>query len=330
MPTRGRVPRTVFYIQGLGRAGKSPKPGEADSERGRQREPHNRLWCCVGCLKQIIEQSVYLDFQPDAPLHLGPEYGEIRMMDQITLKGKPIRLAVLDYGLFEVHSGPRTIGICGFAIQTDAGEVVLIDTGFPAKYVTDAEAATAEDLLGSFGRVLTITPVNTPDAQLAKLGMSKRDVTLMIQSHTHIDHVGDMNGFPGVPILIAKAERDLPRPLYWSGKQAMEWPDRPFYPVTQDLTLAPGFEVLLCPGHAPGQLAFMVKLPDTGWVLLTSDAISRASEIDEGFAGSWDVPLAIRHGARLMQLAQERDALVIFGHSPQQWPTLRKAPDWFT
>ncbi|MDB5659412.1 MAG: fold hydrolase [Cypionkella sp.] len=252
------------------------------------------------------------------------------MMDQISLKGKPIRLAVLDYGLFEVFSGPRNVGICGFAIQTDAGELVLIDTGFPAKYVVDAEAATLEDSLGSFGRVLSIGPENTPDAQLAKLGLTKADVTLMIQSHTHIDHVGHMDGFPHVPILIAQAERNLPRPLYWSGKQAMEWPERDYHLVTDDFTLAPGFEVLLCPGHAPGQLAFMINLPDTGWVLLTSDAISRAAEIDEGFAGSWDVPLAIHHGERLMQSAQQRDALVIFGHSPQQWPTLRKAPEWFT
>ena len=251
-------------------------------------------------------------------------------MDQIALKGKPLRLAVLDYGLFEVHSGPRTIGICGFVVQTDAGELVLIDTGFPAKYVADAEAATKEDGLGSFGRVLSITDQNTPQAQLAKLGLSPSDVTLMIQSHTHIDHVGHMAGFPGVPILIAAAERSLPRPLYWSGKQAMEWPDRDYHLVTDDVMLAPGFEVLLCPGHAPGQLAFMVNLPQTGWMLLTSDAISRAAEIDEGFVGSWDVPLAVRHGDRLMRLARERNAQVIFGHSPQQWPGLRKAPDWFT
>ena len=251
------------------------------------------------------------------------------MMDQIALRGKPIRLAVLDYGLFEVHSGPRTIGICGFAIQTDAGELVLIDTGFPEKYVLDAEAATTQDALGSFGRVLKITSENTPEAQLAKLGLSKSDVTLLIQSHTHIDHVGHLDGFPGVPILIAEAERALPRPLYWSGKQAMEWPERDYHLVRQDLTLAPGFEVLLCPGHAPGQLAFLVRVPQTGWMLLASDAISRVAEIDEGFVGSWDVPLAVHHGGRLMRLARERGALVIYGHSPQQWPGLRKAPEWF-
>ena len=28
-------------------------------------------------------------------------------MEQILLKGKPIRLAVLDYGLFELHHGAR-------------------------------------------------------------------------------------------------------------------------------------------------------------------------------------------------------------------------------
>jgi N-acyl homoserine lactone hydrolase len=110
----------------------------------------------------------------------------------------------------------------------------------------------------------------------------------------------------------------------------MEWPDREYHLVTQDITLAQGFEVLLCPGHAPGQLAFLVNLPQSGWILLTSDAISRPSEIDEGFAGSWDVPLAVHHGDRLMRLARDRNVQVIFGHCPQQWTNLPKAPLWFT
>ncbi|MGB5864366.1 MAG: MBL fold metallo-hydrolase [Sulfitobacter sp.] len=251
------------------------------------------------------------------------------MRDLPALKGKPIRLAVLDYGLFQVHANGRIIGICGYVIQTDADETVLIDTGFPAKYAVNADAATAEDDLGSFGRVLSVTLDNMPTAQLAKLGLVPSDVTLMIQSHTHIDHVGHMHAFAHAPILIAAAERALPRPLYWSGKQVMEWPDAEYLPVHKDTTLGHGFDVLLCPGHAPGQLAFLLELPKTGAVLLTSDAISRASEIDEGFAGSWDVPLAIHHGARLMQIAAHRDARVIFGHSPEQWPDLPKAPHWF-
>ena len=249
---------------------------------------------------------------------------------QPLLKGRPERLAVLDYGLFQVHANGRIIGICGYVIQTSAGETVLIDTGFPAKYADDADAATAEDELGSFGQVLSLTHDNLAPAQLAKLGLAPDDIDLMIQSHTHIDHVGFMHAFPGVPVLIAAAERALPRPLYWSGKQAMEWPDADYVTLTGDTDIGPGFHVFLAPGHAPGQLAFMLDLPQTGSVLLTSDAISRPAEIDEAFAGSWDEPLAIRNGARLMAAAAERKAMVIFGHCPDQWKTLRKAPDWYT
>ncbi|QUJ78205.1 MBL fold metallo-hydrolase [Sulfitobacter albidus] len=251
------------------------------------------------------------------------------MKEQTLLKGKPVSFAILDYGLFEVHSGPRTIGICGALVSTDAGEHVLIDTGFPPKYIADSEAATREDGLGSFGRVLSLTPANSVDAQLALLGLARNDITLMIQSHTHIDHLGEMGGFPGVPILIAAAERALPRPLYWTGGQPMAWPEAEYIEIVQDTRIAPGFDVLLCPGHAPGQLAFALDLPQTGALIFTSDAISRASEIDEGFAGSWDVPLAIHHGARLMTLAREQGARVIYGHSPEEWPTLRKAPRTF-
>ena len=60
---------------------------------------------------------------------------------QPLLKGTPTRLAVLDYGLFQVHENGRIIGICGYLVQTTAGENILIDTGFPAKYADDAAAA---------------------------------------------------------------------------------------------------------------------------------------------------------------------------------------------
>jgi N-acyl homoserine lactone hydrolase len=245
---------------------------------------------------------------------------------QPLLTGKPVSLAVLDYGLFKVHANGRVIGICGFVVQTDAGEAVLIDSGFPAKYAEDAVAATREDDLGGFGEVLSLGPENLAPAQLGLLGLASSDLTVMIQSHTHIDHVGFLGGFPGVPIVISAAERAPPRPLYWKGAPPMDWPEAAYHEVTADCRLGPGFEILLCPGHAPGQLAFLIDLPETGPVLLTSDAISRPEEIDEGFAGSWDEELARHHGARLMTLAEARGAFVIYGHSPAQWPKLRKAP----
>lgn len=244
------------------------------------------------------------------------------------IKGRPRALFILDYGLFQVHSTGRIIGICGALIQTDAGENILVDSGFPEKYAYDTKAATQEDRLYEFGEVLECSPENLPAAQLAKLGLTARDITLHICTHTHIDHIGGLADFPHVPMLISKAERDLPKPLYWGDVQPIEWHDQDYLVTDGDVDLGPGLQVLAAPGHAPGQIALMVDLP-SGAILLTSDAISRPAEIDERFAGSWDETAAIASADRLMRLAADRDAFVVYGHCPQQWNTLRKAPDGY-
>jgi len=245
------------------------------------------------------------------------------------LTGRPTRLTVLDYGLFRVHSGPREIGICGYLVQTDTGEAVLIDGGFPAKYTVDARAASAEDSLGDFGVALHCEPENTPEAQLALMGVAPEALTLTILSHSHIDHLGALTLAPHAPMLISAAERALPRPLYWTGGQPLDWPDRRMIEVAVDTLIGPGFTVLEAPGHAPGQLAFLVELP-SGPILLTSDAISRPAEIREGFDTAPDPETAQASAERLMQIAETWDARIIYGHDPAQWPELRKAPEGYT
>ena len=244
-----------------------------------------------------------------------------------TMKGRVAALYVLDYGLFQVHANGRIIGIVGFLIETDAGERILVDTGFPAKYADDFVAASLEDNLGEFGRVLELGPEHMPQTQLSRIGIEARDIDLLIMTHTHIDHVGGIADFPGVPILISAAERALEKPLYWGGVQPMEWPEREYLLIDKDTEIAPGLTVLHVPGHAPGQLALMFDLPETGAVLLTGDAISRPSEPDEGYEGSWDAEQGAASAARLLAMAEARDAFVIWGHCPEQWPKLRKAPE---
>ena len=245
-------------------------------------------------------------------------------------KGRPKSLTVLDYGLFRVHSTGRIIGICGFLIRTDADECVLVDTGFPSKYAYDIATSSAEDNLGEFGEVLECSPANLPAAQLARCGVRQDDIDLLILTHSHIDHVGGIGDFPQAPILLSRPEHESARPLYWGNAQPMDWPAREYRALDADTQIGPGLQVLMTPGHAPGQMSLLVELPETGPVLLTSDAISRPAEIEEGFAGAADPPAARASAARLMALARERDAFVIFGHWPEQWPKLRKAPEAYT
>jgi len=51
------------------------------------------------------------------------------------------RLYVLDYGPFQVHRNQRIIGIPGYLIQTLDDVNILVDTGFPARYVDDPDGA---------------------------------------------------------------------------------------------------------------------------------------------------------------------------------------------
>jgi N-acyl homoserine lactone hydrolase len=245
------------------------------------------------------------------------------------LQGRPVSLAILDFGLFRVHSNGRVIGICGYLIRTDRDELVLVDGGFPRKYTQDHASASTEDRLYEFGEVLSCGPQNTVAAQLQTCGCAPEDITLLIQTHTHIDHVGALNDAHQAPMLIAAAERALPKPLYWGGVQPLEWPDRNYIHLDEDALIGPSFRVMLVPGHAPGQLAMLIDLPRTGAVLLTSDAISRPAEIDEKFAGSMDEAAALASANRLMAAAAAQDAFIIYGHDPAQWDELRKAPDLY-
>ena len=104
------------------------------------------------------------------------------------LPGRLARLTVLDLGLFEVRGGERLIGIPAYLLETDRGDRILFDTGFPPEYLTDPTRAD-KDGLPRFGRLVDFRPDQTAPGALAALGLSPRDITLTILSHGHIDHV---------------------------------------------------------------------------------------------------------------------------------------------
>lgn len=246
------------------------------------------------------------------------------------LSGTVRRLYVLDFGLFQVHDNGRVIGIPGYLIQTREGSNILVDTGFPDWYVDDPEAATLADGLDSFGRVLKLDKENLPAGQLALVGLTTADIQTLVMTHSDIDHVGGIGEFPGVTMVIGREERALARPRYFGDSSPITWPaDVNTQLVHKDTKLCPGVALLSTPGHSPGHVSLMVRLPHTGTVLLTGDAIARPAEMVEGFGGAWDEAQARASAERLMAIAQRENAMVIYGHDPVQWETLRKAPAFY-
>jgi N-acyl homoserine lactone hydrolase len=233
----------------------------------------------------------------------------------------PLRLHVLDFGLFQVGGG-RVIGIPGFLIVTAAGEAVLVDTGFAPAYAADPLAAARADGLDAFGSVLRLGPENLVAGQLARLGLTAADLTCTVLTHGHLDHAGGLAAVAGRPIVLHAAERAGSGPRYWpTAPQPPAWPEAAYVTVTGDHALGPGLTLLHLPGHVAGQLGLVVDLPE-GRVVIASDALSRPSEPDEGFPGAEDPVAAARSVARLRGLGGR----LIHGHCPREWPDLPKAP----
>jgi N-acyl homoserine lactone hydrolase len=98
--------------------------------------------------------------------------------------------------------------------------------------------------------------------------------------------------------------------------------------------LLPGIELIETTGHKPGHQSVLVRLPETGPVLLAIDAIPRMDQrdADTRIIGPADMDEANTRAStrKLMDLAaREGVTLIIHGHDPEQWKTLKLAPDYY-
>lgn len=236
------------------------------------------------------------------------------------------RFYILDFGLFDVGPGLRTIGIPGFLLETDRGARILFDTGFPPDYVTAPDVTAARDGLHRFGAFARFGAENTAAGQLALLGLIPADISHVVLSHGHIDHVGSLPLFDHATILLTETERADPRPCYFFDKQPMEWPEARYRTITGQTAFCEGVTLLPTPGHTPGHLSAHMTLPDGRQVILAADAINRISEPAEGFADAKHPARAMDSYHLLGRLARDTGAAMIYGHEPSQWPDLPKAP----
>ena len=230
-----------------------------------------------------------------------------------------VQLDRLDLGTFDVGPGLRLIPITAWLFTTDQGRRMLLDTGFPPAYATDERAMALADGLDSFGRFAEFTHRHTILGALARHGLTEHDISQVILSHSHIDHVGGLPAFSQAEILLSATEHALPRPLYFGAARPMAWPKARYRPLSAATDVCHGLRLIPTPGHTPGHLSALVRLPDRA-VILAVDAINRHSEPAEGYLDAEDPALAVRSGRRLLALARRHGATLIPGHEPLPRP----------
>jgi N-acyl homoserine lactone hydrolase len=97
--------------------------------------------------------------------------------------------------------------------------------------------------------------------------------------------------------------------------------------VDGDTELLPGLELIETSGHVPGHQSVLLRLPKTGAILLTIDAVP----FSESFTRDDQDDEAIRASTiKLLDLVERQHiGLVIFGHDKEQWEALKKLPEYY-
>jgi glyoxylase-like metal-dependent hydrolase (beta-lactamase superfamily II) len=206
---------------------------------------------------------------------------------------------LLDDGMFEIVFG-------GFLIRGVGERVLLVDGGVGAE--PDPQyGLSGGALLGSLGAV----------------GVAPDDVTDVLFTHLHFDHIGWASA-DGVPV--------FPRATYRCDRRdwehfvgSDEFATARLGPVEErfeawdgDISIAPGVDTRLCAGHTPGS-ALIVLSSGAERAMLLGDVVHCAVELlDDEWGGIADVDPAMAQRARnaLARELEGTDVPVAAAHFP--------------
>lgn len=229
------------------------------------------------------------------------------------------------YDLYGERDAPAEMSYY-FWLVRQADTVLLVDCGF------DAERGASR---GYHQNV-------EPRELLRRMGVLPEDVTHVIASHMHLDHIGNLALFPNATVTLARSELE-----FWTGKNATKHlfaltvhPEEIrqvevlrnaglLNLVDERAEVVPGVRVQRIAGHTPGQLVTMIDT-NAGEIVLASDAAHYYEEFerDMPFSHHTDVIGLYESYAALRELGQRPGTRVIAGHDPRDLRTFElAAPD---
>ena len=198
---------------------------------------------------------------------------------------------------------------------------LLWDTGVP-----DAIAAMPDGQAPANPGATHWRRPKTLASQLDQLGVKPTDVKFVAVSHTHGDHVGNVELVPQAMLLVQKAEYEWPGP---QGAPRF----KPEHPVTKltgdhDVFGDGSVTILSTPGHTPGHQSLLVKLPKTGALILSGDAVHfRANWENRGVpANNTDKDQTLASMQRIADLLTKEKAQLWINHDKAQRDSLKMAP----
>lgn len=201
---------------------------------------------------------------------------------------------------------------------------LLWDTG-----IADAIAAMPDGQAPADPRAIHWYRPKTLVAELGELGIKPSDIKYLGISHSHPDHTGNVELFPQAMLLVQKAEYEWPSP---PGTERF----KPEHPVTKlegdyDIFGDGSATIIATPGHTPGHQSLLVKLPKTGAVLLSGDAVHFKSNWDNRRVPSinFDKEATLASMQRLADVLAREHAQLWINHDKSQTDSLKHAPGYY-
>lgn len=213
-----------------------------------------------------------------------------------------------------------------YLIKLDDGKNLLIDTGMSRLHITDP---------GATWRGTEMIDVLVPEMRdednlgnrLAELDVRPTDIDYVINTHLHFDHAGNNDLFERATFFVQREHYDFATDNPMFPNQYWNLPKLKYELLDGEMELFSGIELILTPGHAPAHESVMVRLRDTGNLVVCGDAVYTQDNLDyDAWGGQSDPAAAKESGAKLQRIAREESALLLFGHDPTQAQQLHRSP----
>jgi N-acyl homoserine lactone hydrolase len=182
-------------------------------------------------------------------------------------------LSYLRKGVGEKVPGKRVAAYIG-----GAEKKIVVDTGPP-----DLERSLKYH---PYSKSEPRKPEQEMVGQLAKAGVKPEDIDIVILTHLHWDHVGDVTKFPNAEFIVSKDELRFaldPIPSLYVAYEALQIGMEPLFLKVieriktvemKEKEIVDGVRVIPLPGHTPGSIGVVVDT-DNGPYVITGDAVPK-------------------------------------------------------
>lgn len=188
-------------------------------------------------------------------------------------------------------------------------------------------------------------PEDTLEAKLKLLNLTPGDIDILILSHLHMDHAGNLFLFSGTKAgsNVYVHQTELKEALYlthlgldrnWGAYMRDDFvlDGIAYNPVTEDFELAKGVDIITLEGDAPGILGLVIHLKNNGVFIYPSDAIKTNANygpppIPPGVV--YDSLGFMRSVEKIRKLQQKYDATILFAHDGDELKKFKLSPEHY-